>query len=923
MLRETAGVDSMLFNVKVENLTNADFIRAPVPDGTENPAQCSNLHRGKRLQGSNSHQQARHGSPDMTLETKQPMKCKIDLTQARQILSSGQQFWMRKDLHLRGAMPQLRETPTCLLQLRSRLSSLFLRLENAPMHWTTHMHAVCTHASPHSIVCPCPGMGSRYSSGLNEPQVRQQPGDRCPSRTEAANISPFPALLPILTIGRGAGRKTLIRDPFPRPCIKFLQVQSSSNMGIHQQRDTCCRGPRGMEQRRNERAGEREFPEKTRRPAVSPGTIPTYENPGVTRLGIELGSLWWENLCSMAYNIVYGLQDILRAAAKETELTRAHTHTRTPPDGTGPSYPTTGPEQQERTPPPSHGSYCVPRQPNQPLASARRVTTSAVTNCKEPTSPSPNPLHAMAVDLFVVARRRLRRETSSDRHYLKRWLAMTEYTFADSTDMMLISGEVKRYCRDSYRLYQERFLHRIIATSEKKNGCRKQAPSMVTGPTVMLHEGAALSTSTLELKRIGRQALEPLRLPQMSLIAVIYTIAWKCVCFQSAFFPPMKDISPGKLFSTVETAPFGMKKTLVSHIPKDFNNGSASMCEQTFEEMWVGLAEQPRSLDITPLNFFVWGHMKGVVYETSPSIIGISDCTFCGCSRRDSAYTGHYRSYVWVYASLIQYVQITSFPPHRTAVVVNVVWSSAGMQGRGKREISEKTHRIAASSGTIPTCENPGVTRPEIELGSPWWKADSLTVHSPRHSCKCVWLGLQDPTRVKRGEYGAAPECKSRENGRSRGNIVQHNSQQAKIWGLGATPPWWVASSLTTSPPWLPVADNGSIPGPAMIFQINPASPWPTASPFRTIRAPGCVSDDCCRRDCKELRKKFHLPSPTRTSSTWWVGQRDRGDEEPLTRGGEMFLPQPTQGETNPARRRPVMAPHLVPLWAWHVLWDG
>ncbi|KAJ8878658.1 hypothetical protein PR048_019241 [Dryococelus australis] len=29
------------------------------------------------------------------------------------------------------------------------------------------------------------------------------------------------------------------------------------------------------------------------------------------------------------------------------------------------------------------------------------------------------------------------------------------------------------------------------------------------------------------------------------------------------------------------------------------------------------------------------------------------------------------------------------------------------MKGRGKREIPEKTRRPAASSGTIPTCENP------------------------------------------------------------------------------------------------------------------------------------------------------------------------------------------------------------------------
>ncbi|KAJ8871347.1 hypothetical protein PR048_027664 [Dryococelus australis] len=47
------------------------------------------------------------------------------------------------------------------------------------------------------------------------------------------------------------------------------------------------------------------------------------------------------------------------------------------------------------------------------------------------------------------------------------------------------------------------------------------------------------------------------------------------------------------------------------------------------------------------------------------------------------------------------------------------VASSAGMLGRGERKIPEKIHRPAASFGTIPTCENPGVTPPRIESGSP------------------------------------------------------------------------------------------------------------------------------------------------------------------------------------------------------------
>ncbi|KAJ8896249.1 hypothetical protein PR048_001592 [Dryococelus australis] len=41
--------------------------------------------------------------------------------------------------------------------------------------------------------------------------------------------------------------------------------------------------------------------------------------------------------------------------------------------------------------------------------------------------------------------------------------------------------------------------------------------------------------------------------------------------------------------------------------------------------------------------------------------------------------------------------------------------STAGMKGTEKRDVPEKTCRPAASSGTIPTCENPGAAQPEIE----------------------------------------------------------------------------------------------------------------------------------------------------------------------------------------------------------------
>ncbi|KAJ8872214.1 hypothetical protein PR048_025816 [Dryococelus australis] len=73
------------------------------------------------------------------------------------------------------------------------------------------------------------------------------------------------------------------------------------------------------------------------------------------------------------------------------------------------------------------------------------------------------------------------------------------------------------------------------------------------------------------------------------------------------------------------------------------------------------------------------------------------------------------------------------------------------MEGWGKREIQEKTRRPTASSGTMPTCENPGETLPWIEPGSPWWEASSLTAQPPRPlSCTCICSSLSGISGVKR-----------------------------------------------------------------------------------------------------------------------------------------------------------------------------
>ncbi|KAJ8877406.1 hypothetical protein PR048_021860 [Dryococelus australis] len=48
-----------------------------------------------------------------------------------------------------------------------------------------------------------------------------------------------------------------------------------------------------------------------------------------------------------------------------------------------------------------------------------------------------------------------------------------------------------------------------------------------------------------------------------------------------------------------------------------------------------------------------------------------------------------------------------------------------------KSRLNLFTSLAGASSGTIPTCENPGVNRPGIEPGSPWWETSGLTAQPP------------------------------------------------------------------------------------------------------------------------------------------------------------------------------------------------
>ncbi|KAJ8882650.1 hypothetical protein PR048_014462, partial [Dryococelus australis] len=61
-------------------------------------------------------------------------------------------------------------------------------------------------------------------------------------------------------------------------------------------------------------------------------------------------------------------------------------------------------------------------------------------------------------------------------------------------------------------------------------------------------------------------------------------------------------------------------------------------------------------------------------------------------------------------------------------------------------ENPEKTRRPAASSGTIPTSENPGATTPGIEFGSHWWEASSYNeligeLRFNMFGCECRHVG--------------------------------------------------------------------------------------------------------------------------------------------------------------------------------------
>ncbi|KAJ8872807.1 hypothetical protein PR048_026423 [Dryococelus australis] len=123
---------------------------------------------------------------------------------------------------------------------------------------------------------------------------------------------------------------------------------------------------------------------------------------------------------------------------------------------------------------------------------------------------------------------------------------------------------------------------------------------------------------------------------------------------------------------------------------------------------------------------------------------------------------------------------LTTSTSVRRELNINTAW-------RGKREIPEKTRRPTSSSCTIPTCEKPGVTRPGVEPGSPWWEASSVTAQPLCVAIHRVWEP-GDP----------------REDPPPSGIVLTFltcESPGATRPGIEPGSPWWEASSLTTRPP--------------------------------------------------------------------------------------------------------------------------
>ncbi|KAJ8897691.1 hypothetical protein PR048_003041 [Dryococelus australis] len=107
---------------------------------------------------------------------------------------------------------------------------------------------------------------------------------------------------------------------------------------------------------------------------------------------------------------------------------------------------------------------------------------------------------------------------------------------------------------------------------------------------------------------------------------------------------------------------------------------------------------------------------------------------------------------------------------------LSILGNNAGMQGRGEREIPEKTRRPTAKSGAISICKNPEAAPPGIKPGSPGWEASIVTTTPPcpppptsRVAGRPTWTGRPRPSVVEGQRLCGWPRAKlGRKPGKAR-----------------------------------------------------------------------------------------------------------------------------------------------------------
>ncbi|KAJ8877150.1 hypothetical protein PR048_021603 [Dryococelus australis] len=118
------------------------------------------------------------------------------------------------------------------------------------------------------------------------------------------------------------------------------------------------------------------------------------------------------------------------------------------------------------------------------------------------------------------------------------------------------------------------------------------------------------------------------------------------------------------------------------------------------------------------------------------------------------------RLYLGYLGNLAEQVKHTKLLHHCMIILISqlrlIQNYGAGMKGRGKHEIPERTHQPMTSSGMIPTCKSP-VIRPGFEPGSSWWEV-SMLIAQPlwSHEDTCVVHRVEQNGKVT-SVHGASP----------------------------------------------------------------------------------------------------------------------------------------------------------------------